>query len=355
MSFEVVLRIIGGIVAGLMTSELVSPTFMAGELAPSTAVLLFLLLVLLGFTVGFALMPYVSTVPFYWFRERVLLASGPDFLAGTLGLAGGLVCGGLLAWPLSKLPGWPGDWLPIVGSALLGYLGVEAALHHKHDVLAALGGTREAVRAHTGGGGEHALVDTSAIIDGRIAEVAETGFLFCTLVVPRFVLGELQQVADSSDAGKRTRGRRGLDILDRLQKTSLAPVEIADLEVEGPLDVDSKLVRLAKNRDWALLTNDFNLNKVAALQGIRVLNLNELANRLKPMCIPGDPLYDLRIVDKGQQSGQGVGFLSDGTMVVVEGAEPLIGQVIDCVVTRSLQTAMGRMIFAKSRERPEAG
>jgi uncharacterized protein YacL len=351
LSFELVLRVIGGIVAALGVSELAAVLFTTPEPTVPLDALRFSL-ASLGFAVGFAITPYVTTVPFNWFRDQVLDATGGDFLAGALGLLGGLVCGALAHFGLAALPGGLGDWLPLVATALLAYLGVVSAVHHKHEVLAVLGGTREAVRGHAPSAGERVLMDTSAIIDGRIAGVAETGFLFCTLVVPRFVLAELQQIADSSNADRRIRGRRGLDILDELQKRSLAPVEIVDLDVEGTPDVDSKLVRLARAHDWALLTNDFNLNKVASLQGIRVLNLNELANKLKPMYVPGDVLR-VSIAEKGDQAGQGRGFLTDGTMIVVEGADQLIKQEIEVVVTRSLQTAMGRMIFARPRDRQD--
>jgi uncharacterized protein YacL len=352
VSFELVLRVIGGIVAALGVSELAAVLFATPEPTIPIDALRFSLSSL-GFAVGFAITPYVTTVPFNWFRDRVLHASGADFMAGALGLFVGLVLSALLHAPLAGLPGGLGDWLPLVAAALLAYLGVIAAVHHKHDVLALLGGTREVVRGHTPGGGERVLMDTSAIIDGRIAGVAETGFLFCTLVVPRFVLAELQQVADSSNADRRIRGRRGLEILDELQKHSLAPVEIVDLDAEGTPDVDSKLVRLARAHDWALLTNDFNLNKVAALQGIRVLNLNELANKLKPMYGNGDVLR-VKIAEKGEQAGQGRAYLPEGTMIVVEGADQLINQDVDVVVTRSHQTPMGRMIFARPRDRQDA-
>ncbi|HLH22780.1 MAG TPA: TRAM domain-containing protein [Chloroflexota bacterium] len=352
MSFELVLRVIGGIVAALGVSEFAGLLFANPEPNVPVDALRFSL-ASLGFAVGFAITPYATTVPFNWFRDRVLHASGGDFLAGALGLGGGLVCGALVHGPLAGLPGGLGIWLPAIASGLLGYLGVIAAVEHKHAVLTVLGGTREVVRGHELSAGERVLVDTSAIIDGRIAGVAETGFLFCTLVVPRFVLTELQQVADSSSAERRIRGRRGLDVLDELQKHSLAPVEIVDLDVDDTADVDSKLVRLARANEWALLTNDFNLNKVAALQGIRVLNLNELANKLKPTYLNGDVLR-IKIVERGNQAGQGVGYLPEGTMVVVEGADQLVGQEADVIVTRSLQNLMGRMIFARPKARQDA-
>jgi uncharacterized protein YacL len=350
VSLQLVLRFIGGILAGVATAEVTPALFAAGEAAAPDQRLI-LSMVILAFAIGFAITPYVTTVPFYWFRERVLHADGPDFLAGGIGLILGLLCGALLYWPLSALPAGLGDWLPIVGSAVFAYFALITAVHHKRDVLGIFGGVREGIRGHVAPGGERVLVDTSTIIDGRLAGVAQTGFLFCTLVVPRFILAELQQVADSSDSGKRARGRRGLDILDQLQKHSLAPVEISDLDVEGPTDVDSKLVRLARAHEWPLLTNDYNLNKVATLQGIRVLNMNELANELRPMCIPGEVIR-LRIMSEGKDVGQGIGYLPDGTMVVVENASRLVGQDADVTVTRLLQTAAGRIIFGRPKEHP---
>jgi uncharacterized protein YacL len=349
VSIELVLRFIGGILAGVVTAEVAPGLFETTDPARGVDTLLASAsMVFLAFAIGFAVAPYLTTVPFYWFRERVLHASGPDFLAGGVGLVVGLICGALVHAPLAQIPGTLGDVLPVAASAIFGYFGIITAVHHKHDVLGLLGGIREGLRPAIAPGSERVLVDTSAIIDGRLAGVAQAGFLFCTLVVPRFVLVELQQVADSSDSSRRMRGRRGLDILDQLQKHSLAPVEIADLDADGPLDVDSRLVYLARDHDWPLLTTDYNLNKVATLQGVRVLNLNELANALKPMCIPGDVLR-LRIHAEGKDPGQGVGYLPDGTMVVVEGASHLIGQEHDIEVTRLLQTPAGRIIFARRK------
>lgn len=352
MSVELLLRFLGGILAGATASQMFARLLDPNE-PPLTAALLLFAVAAAFFAVGFALTPYVTTVPFFWFRERILQASGSDYLVGGLGLIIGLVCGVLLQPPLSLLPGGLGNWLPIIASLALAYLGMTTMIHHKRAVLALFGAARERAQAQFAPGGERVLVDTSAIIDGRIAEVAQTGFLFCTLVVPRFVLAELQQVADSSDASKRARGRRGLDVLEQLQRHSLAPVEIVDIDPDGAADVDTKLVRLARERDWPLLTNDYNLNRVAALQGIRVLNINELANALKPICIPGDVLQ-VRLVHEGKDPGQGVGYLVDGTMVVVENGSRQIGEEVAIVVTRAIQTAAGRIIFGRLRERPAA-
>ena len=192
------------------------------------------------------------------------------------------------------------------------------------------------------------MVDTSAIIDGRIAEIVESGFIYGTLVVPRFVLDELQHIADSSDTLRRNRGRRGLEILGRMQKDARTPVEIAEERYPEIEEVDAKLVALARERSRAILTNDFNLNRVAELQGIRVMNINSLANAVKPALLPGEDLR-VRVIQEGKEAGQGVGFLDDGTMIVVEGGARYIDRDLDVAVTRVLQTVAGRMIFAQPR------
>jgi uncharacterized protein YacL len=191
------------------------------------------------------------------------------------------------------------------------------------------------------------IVDTSAIIDGRIADIVDSGFLYHRLLIPHFVLDELQRIADSSDTQRRARGRRGLEILARLQKDGPTPVEIVTDDPTEAGDVDSKLVVLARARGAAILTNDFNLNRVADLQSIRVLNINSLANALKPALLPGDKLR-IKILTEGKEAGQGVGYLDDGTMIVVEGGARLVGNELDVLVTRALQTVMGRMVFAQA-------
>jgi uncharacterized protein YacL len=192
------------------------------------------------------------------------------------------------------------------------------------------------------------VVDTSAIIDGRIAEIVESGFIYGTLVVPRFVLEELQHIADSSDTLRRNRGRRGLEILARMQKEPETPVEIVEDDFPNVPEVDAKLVALARTRSRVILTNDFNLNRVAELQGVRVMNINSLANAVKPAVLPGEELR-VRVIQEGKEAGQGVGFLDDGTMIVVEGGARHIDRDLDVSVTRVLQTVAGRMIFAQPR------
>jgi uncharacterized protein YacL len=197
--------------------------------------------------------------------------------------------------------------------------------------------------------GDKILVDTSAIIDGRIADISETGFLFGSLVVPRFVLEELQHIADSADSMRRNRGRRGLEILQRLQRDPAITVEISDADPEAIHEVDAKLVKLARQWHCPIITNDFNLNRVAELQGVKVLNINELAHAVKPILLPGEEM-SVKIMQDGKEPGQGVGYLDDGTMIVVEGGKAYMGSAVDVTVTRVLQTVAGRMIFAHPKQ-----
>ena len=192
------------------------------------------------------------------------------------------------------------------------------------------------------------LLDTSAIIDGRIADVIDSGFLEGTLLIPVFVLEELQRIADSADALKRVRGRRGLDILQKIRSEAKLAVEIDSRDFDDIAEVDSKLVRLGQLVGGKIVTNDYNLNKVAELQGVPVLNVNELANAVKPVVVPGESMR-VTVVKDGKEQGQGVAYLDDGTMIVIEGGHRHLNQNIDVEVTSALQTAAGRMIFAKPR------
>ena len=254
------------------------------------------------------------------------------FSMGSLAYPWDKVAPGLLFLTLVPLGGWGGA---ISISRLIAVLG-RARVDTPVPAMASANGHAN---------GRCILVDTSAIIDGRIAEITHTGFVDGELLIPRFVLEELQYVADSPDSLKRNRGRRGLDVLNRLQKDSNIGVQISDVDVPDQDGVDSKLVSLAKRSDYSLLTTDFNLNKVAELQGIKVLNINDLANSLKPTLIPGEEL-NLHITQEGKEESQGVGFLDDGTMVVVEGGNRYLNSQLPVVITRVLQTSAGRIIFA---------
>jgi uncharacterized protein YacL len=304
--------------------------------------------------VGFAVLPYLTVVPATWLIKQVEALSTAEFVTAVVGLLLGLLMGLLLGLPLSQLAPPFGTWLPLGVSIFLGLGMVGLTVAKRRDLLLAA----EAVGfIRRPGGGEPAassrgepriVVDTSAIIDGRIAEIVESGFIYGTLVIPRFVLDELQHIADSSDALRRNRGRRGLEILSRMQKEPATPVEIVEDDVPEVTEVDAKLVALARARSKVILTNDFNLNRVAELQGVRVMNINSLANAVKPAVLPGEEIR-VRVIQEGKEAGQGVGFLDDGTMIVVEGGARHIDHDLDVAVTRVLQTVAGRMIFAQPR------
>ncbi len=304
--------------------------------------------------VGFAILPYLTVVPALWLLRQVEALSTAEFVAAVIGLLIGLLMGLLLGLPLSNFDPPLGTWLPLGVSLLfgLGMLGLTVA--KRADLLLAaqaIGLVRNqdtAAAASLRMGDPHIVVDTSAIIDGRIAEIVESGFIYGTLVIPRFVLDELQHIADSSDALRRNRGRRGLEILNRMQKEPGTPVEIVEDDVPDVAEVDAKLVALAIGRSRVILTNDFNLNRVAELQGVRVMNINSLANAVKPAVLPGEELH-VRVIQEGKEAGQGVGFLDDGTMIVIEGGARHIDRELDVSVTRVLQTVAGRMIFAQPR------
>jgi uncharacterized protein YacL len=304
--------------------------------------------------VGFAILPYLTVVPARWLLRQVEDLSTAEFVAAVIGLLIGLLMGLLLGLPLSNFEPPLGTWLPLGVSLLfgLGMLGLTVA--KRADLLLAaqtIGLIRNPDQAAATGlriGDPHIVVDTSAIIDGRIAEIVESGFIYGTLVIPRFVLDELQHIADSSDALRRNRGRRGLEILNRMQKEPGTPVEIVEDDVPNVAEVDAKLVALAIARSRVILTNDFNLNRVAELQGVRVMNINSLANAVKPAVLPGEELH-VRVIQEGKEAGQGVGFLDDGTMIVIEGGARHIDRELDVSVTRVLQTVAGRMIFAQPR------
>ncbi len=303
--------------------------------------------------VGFAILPYLTLVPATWVLSRVEDLSTAEFVTAVIGLTLGLLMGLLLGVPLANLgPPW-GDALPLGVSLFLGLGMLGLTVAKRRDLIMAaqaVGFLRsgEEGRSADLAGEPRIVVDTSAIIDGRIAEIVESGFIYGTLVVPRFVLDELQHIADSSDTLRRNRGRRGLEILNRMQKEPGTPVEIVEDAVPTETEVDAKLVALARARSGVVLTNDFNLNRVAELQGVRVMNINSLANAVKPAVLPGEELR-VRVIQEGKEAGQGVGFLDDGTMIVVEGGARHIDKDLDVAVTRVLQTVAGRMIFAQPR------
>lgn len=273
-----------------------------------------------------------------------------DLVGGALGLIVGLVIANLLGAPLARIP-WVGPYIPIVASVLLGYLGLSVGLKKKEEVGSLFSFFRLGSRQGRGEGtkGTYKILDTNVIIDGRIADICKSGFLEGTLIVPRFVLEELQHIADSSDLLRRNKGRRGLDILNQMRKEQGIRIEIRDFEGLENMDVDASLIKVAKSLDAPVVTNDYNLNKVAELDGVRVLNINELANAVKPLYLPGEEIGTVDVIRDGKEVGQGIAYLEDGTMIVIEGGKRYIGQSIGVLVTSVLQTSAGRMIFAKPK------
>ena len=244
--------------------------------------------------VGFAVLPYLTIVPATWLISRVQDLSTAEFVAAILGLFIGLLLGLLLGLPLAQIPGGLGTWLPLGISLFMGLGMMGLTVAKRMDLIAAAEGAglvrRPAPETAVREGEPRIVVDTSVLIDGRIADIVDSGFIYGTLLVPRFVLEELQHIADSSDSLRRNRGRRGLEILNRIQRDQRTPIEIVEDEAPAITEVDAKLVELAKHRSRVVLTNDFNLNRVAELQGVRVMNINSLANAVKPAVLPGEEL-----------------------------------------------------------------
>ena len=352
MSVEFILRIIGmflvGAIAGYWGYSVGGNTF-------QETIRLSAIVGLLGALAGLVLTPYVTTRPARAIRKRLGRLSAETLFAGLIGMVVGLLTAALLAFPLSLLPKPFGQVLPFVGVLAFSWLGVSLFVMRQGDIMGLLS-------ALSGRGGEAGtsssswtnlnrtiLLDTSVIFDGRVADIAKTGFLPGTLLIPRFVLNELQYIADSPDGLLRQRGRRGMEVLADLQKIPSILVRISDINAEGVREVDDKLVVLAKQLKCPILTNDFNLNRIAELQGVTILNINELANAVKSVVLPAERMT-LNIFQEGKEYGQGVGYMDDGTMVVVENGHDFIGEYKEVVVTKVLQTAAGRMVFARVEE-----
>ena len=274
-----------------------------------------------------------------------------DLVGGTLGLIIGLVVASFIGIYLSKVP-FVGSLFSVLLLVFLGYIGMTVGANRKEDILAGRVWFKSEGKEKANPGPLKKqnqlskVLDTSVIIDGRIADIVKTGFIEGPLVVPNFVLEELQHIADSSDLLKRNKGRRGLDILNMMSDGKDVEVRIYDGDFPEIQEVDSKLVKLAQTLNGYIVTNDYNLNKVAQLQGLQVLNINDLANALKPVVIPGDTMT-VEIVKEGKTGRQGIGYLDDGTMIVVEEGRNHLGETVEVEVTSALQTSAGRMIFAK--------
>lgn len=353
MRFGPLLRILGTALYGFIGWEL----GVVLARAPGLEVDSWLLVVpftLIGAAFGFLLAPWLVRAPAAAAHKALHQVPTSDLIAGTIGVTAGLFVAALLSVPVSRLPAPFGNVVPLLLVFMFGYLGAALLVFRQHDFFALLRNNNDEKpaapatpmrSANTELAGPTLLLDTSVIIDGRIADVAKTGFLLGTLTVPRFVLNELQYIADSADSLRRNRGRRGLEVLDRLQNTPEVTISFVDQDPADAQQVDDKLISLARQSNGLILTNDYNLNRVARLQGVRILNINELANAIKSVYLPGEEI-PLKIIQEGKELGQGVGYLEDGTMVVVENGRRFINQEVLVQVTKVLQTNAGRLIFA---------
>jgi PIN/TRAM domain protein len=283
-----------------------------------------------------------------WAEKSLSSISTQDLVLGTAGLFLGLIIANLVGIAFDRVP-YIGPYVSVVLSIILGYLGIHLCISKQSELVTWLhlhtevkGKNKEKQKECPDG----KLLDTNIIIDGRIVDVYRSGFLEGQLIVPVFVLEELQKIADSSDVLKRNRGRRGLDILNQFRKSNKEAIRIVTDDFEEVNEVDSKLVKLAREKHLKIITNDYNLNKVAELQGVSVLNLNDLASAVKPTVIPGEQLF-VQLVKQGKEENQGVAYLEDGTMIVVENGSRSIGHEVPVIITSVLQNSVGRMIFAK--------
>lgn len=354
MSSDFIARIVGMFVLGV--SAIYLGISFGNGLGVSQPEVVFYAVIfgLLGALAGLILSPYLTTRPARAIRRTLGQVEAQTLVAGMVGLIVGLLIAALLAFPLSLLPPPFGRILPFIGVLFLSYFGITIFIMRQHDIFSVMLTILPRHNLEQNDEPERPvsrtiLMDTSVIIDGRIADIARTGFITGSLLIPRFVLNELQYIADSADNLRRQRGRRGMEILSQLQKEPLIPIQISDIDVEGAREVDDKLIILARQMKSPILTNDYNLNRIADLQGVSVLNINELANAVKAVLLPGETLQ-VNVIQEGKEYGQGVGYLDDGTMVVVEDGENYLRETIPVVVTKVLQTAAGRMIFARPEE-----
>jgi len=344
----------------VLADELITTPFFSAELeGEATGFFSLTVLTVIAYVVGALVGAVVGYILSHFILRLIWAAihriefslgslSGQDLLAGTVGLLIGLIIANLIGFAFARLP-IIGAYGPIVFNLVFGYAGMSIAVHKKAEVPGLLANFRlgrQSKERSVKKTESTKLLDTSSIIDGRIAELCATGFLEGPLLVPVFVLEELQLIADSADLLKRTKGRRGLDILKQMQEDGHVDVRIINDDFDDIQGVDSKLVRLGRELKAKVITNDYNLNKVAELQGVVVLNINDLANAMKPARVPGEEMTVL-IVKAGKEENQGIAYLEDGTMIVVENGQKYIGMSVPVTVTSVLQTSAGRMIFVK--------
>lgn len=303
---------------------------------------------LLGVLVGLILTPYVTVIPLRAMRQHLGSMPSERLVAIIAGLFLGLVGAALFSLPLALLPPPFRHIFPLIAAVVFCYLSVMILTMRQNDLKSFLAnfGPASQIKGAAEVKEDFILLDTSVIIDGRIHDISQTGFLRGILLAPNFVLRELQYIADSPEPMRRNRGRRGLEVLRLLQEEPNIVTRITDMDVSEVREVDAKLVSLARHLRCPIMTTDYNLNRVAEIQGVTVLNVNDLANSVKAAYLPGEELR-VKIIQEGRESGQGVGYLEDGTMVVVEEGHRLLDQTVDVTVTKVLQTSAGRMIFAK--------
>ena len=308
--------------------------------------------ILFGIFIGIIYFILFSDVAADAIMKQVGIAEGKlvkmeikELITGVSGIVIGLIIANLIGVALNGY-GIVGTGITVILNITLGVLGYRVATRKRDELEMPMFSKSAQTKVSAG---RPKILDTSVIIDGRILDLLHTGFIEGKIVLPTFVLDELRHIADSSDSLKRNRGRRGLDILNEIQKQLDVPVIIKEFNTKEKIEVDSKLLKMAEKMDAYVVTNDYNLNKVAEVQGVRVLNINELANAVKPMLIPGEEMT-VTIIKAGKENGQGIAYLNDGTMIVIEGGSERIGETLQVVVTSVLQTSAGRMIFTKIKE-----
>ena len=345
MSVEFFLRLIGMAVFSVVGARLGANSSDALQLPSEATGLIF---ALVGALFGLVLTPWFTTRPARAAR-RLLLATPTEIVVmAFVGLVSGLLPAILIAYPVSLLPQPFGSFGPTLLATLAGYLGMTLFAARADDLFDLLENLRRDGRISGEGGmtAESILLDTSVIIDGRIQDIAEAGFLNWTLITPRFVLEELQHIADSPEMLRRNRGKRGLEVLREMKRMDNVRVEVIDDDVPDVAEVDHKLVMLGRQMDIPIMTNDFNLNQIAKLQGVRVLNINMLANAVRAEYIPGE-VITLKVIQEGKELDQGVGYLQDGTMVVVENGKRYLDRTLHVEITRLISREAGKMYFAK--------
>ena len=348
LSIDFFFRLLGAVLGGIVLAILGRSL---ADLFGDEPAIYVIVLGLVGVLAGLILTPIFTTRPIRKIR-RQLVSMPPERLGAiVIGIFMGLIAAALISFPLSFLPPPFQQIAPLGAAVVFCYLSVVILSLRQQDLRNFFG----SMRPFLGGAVpvreevsevDYLLLDTSVIIDGRITDISKTGFIRATLLVPNFVLTELQHIADSAESLRRNRGRRGLEVLGILQQELPIPLKFTDMDVSEVRDVDSKLVALARELSCPIMTNDYNLNRVAELQGVSVLNINDLANAVKAAYLPGEELT-VKIIQEGKEYGQGVGYLDDGTMIVVEDGEKHIERTVKATVTKVLQTTAGRMIFAR--------